>query len=85
MNHIEEMERKYYGKNYDYVMNLVKEDVALEKKQFKKNIHMQTYQNLILKLILIKMELFKVIIFGLKMKMEFQQTLDPTHLNMIQI
>ena len=28
-------ERKYYGKNYDYVMNNIK-DVALEKKYFKK-------------------------------------------------
>ena len=32
----EEFERKYYGKNYDYVMKNIKEDVELEKKYFKK-------------------------------------------------
>ena len=36
MNSTKEMERKYYGKNYDYVMKNIKEDVKLEKKYFKK-------------------------------------------------
>ena len=36
MNSTEEYERKYYGKNYDYVMKNIKEDVELEKKYFKK-------------------------------------------------
>ena len=28
---IQDSERKYYGKNYDYIMKNIKEDVALKK------------------------------------------------------